>query len=324
MVKVRLLVACATLLAVALPGTASAGRFGGVVVAKQLQRGTLVVVGRGGIAVTVRGPAAHARLGDRVTLEGVRLDDRTIEMSRLRVVGHTRHATIHGVVVRTLARGTLVSTGNSVILILPRRPRALASAADHGELRAGAVARFRVRIDDDDLLEEAPAIRLGQAATIRIEGTIVSVAPLIVSLEGLPLTITVPAGMTLPTTLGVGRRIEFDVRVGAGNVFTLVAIDEIENANIQAEDEEIELKGFVVNSTASQLVVRRRDATFTFAAPTGLTLPTLPTGTFVEVRGVRVHGVLTLERLRVEDEGDSGGGSGGGGGDGSGHSGSGH
>jgi hypothetical protein len=41
----------------------------------------------------------------------------------------------------------------------------------------------------------------------------------------------------------------------------------------------------------------------TFAAPAGVTLPVLAQGTFVEARGVTINGVLTLTRLRVEEDG---------------------
>jgi hypothetical protein len=54
----------------------------------------------------------------------------------------------------------------------------------------------------------------------------------------------------------------------------------------------------------------------TFVATTGTTLPVLSVGTFVEVRGLRQNGTITLTRLRVEDDdggddGDSGSGDGG-------------
>jgi len=73
-----------------------------------------------------------------------------------------------------------------------------------------------------------------------------------------------------------------------------------------------------VSSTATQIVIASGGSTFTFTAPTGATLPILAQGTFVRARGVTRNGVLILERLRLEDDGDSGGG-GDGGGDGGGH-----
>jgi hypothetical protein len=153
---------------------------------------------------------------------------------------------------------------------------------------------------------------------VQIEGSVVSVSPFVVSVEGLPITITIPQGMKLPASLAAGARIELTVMTAAGNVFTLVSIDEIENANqVVAPNQEVEVKGFVVSSTATQLVVNSGNAMFTFAAATGVTLPMLPVGTFVEARGVSLNGVLTLTRLKLEDtEGDGGSGGDGGGGQG--------
>jgi hypothetical protein len=114
--------------------------------------------------------------------------------------------------------------------------------------------------------------------------------------------------MTLPSALAAGDRIEFTVQVVAGNTFTLVAIDEIEDANSPAAAREVEVKGSVVSSTATQLVVMSHGTLFTFAAPAGTTLPVFPTGTSVEAKGVSVNGVLTLVRVKVEDdEGDGDG-----------------
>jgi hypothetical protein len=208
------------------------------------------------------------------------------------------------VVVRSQARSTLVATGRSVIRIR--------HADDHDGLRAGNIAEFRIRFEDDGLIEEGAPAALGQAGNVRIEGAVVSVSPLVVSVEGLPVTITVPAGMTLPAALVAGERVELIVQVASANVFTLVAVEEIENDDRNAEAGEVEVKGFVVSSTTTQIVIASHGVSFTFAAPSGVTLPILRPGTFVEARGRSVKGVLTLERLRLED--DDGGGDGGGGG----------
>src|SRR5262245_8175068 len=257
--------------AFAIPAQANAGSFMGVVLAKDSQRHALVLAGPGGTGLTVR-TSAQARLGDRLDVRGSRLRDGTIRAARLRVRSHTRHAVIRGAVVRQLARSTLVSTGGSVI--------AIRHGTNRGP-RDGAVAEFRVRIDDDELIEQA-VHALGQAANVEIEGRVVSVSPLVVSLEGLPITIAVPAGMTLPSALSAGDEIELIVTVGAGNVFTLVAIEEIENENQIEVEQEVEVKGFVVSSTATQLVVQNHGVTFTFGAAPGTTLPTFAVGTFVE------------------------------------------
>ena len=170
---------------------------------------------------------------------------------------------------------------------------------------AGSVAEFRLRIDDDRLVEQAVRT-VGRASNVEIEGRVVSVSPLVVSLESLPITITVPAGMTLPAALSAGDEVELIVSVGAGNVFTLVAVEQIENENQIEVEHEVEVKGFVVSSTATQLVVQSHGVAFTFGAPQGTTLPVFPVGTFVEVKGVVVSGKLTVERVKIEHDEDGG------------------
>jgi hypothetical protein len=297
--KVKLLVSLAVLGAVAVPAQAKAGGFAGTVIAKQPERGTLLLATRAGRGITVHA-STRVHLGDRLSLQGLRLHDGTIRVTRLTVLSHTRRATVRGVVVRQLARSTVVATGRTVITILHRAARSTASMSDH-RLHTGTVAEFRVRIDDDELFEEN-AVVVGQAGDVQLEGSVVSVSPLVVSVEGLPITITVPAGTTLPAGLAAGQRIEVTVHAAGGNVFTLVAIDD-ENENQAGANEEVEVKGSVVSSTPTQIVVNSHGAVFTFAAPAGVTLPTLPAGTFVEVRGVTVKGVLTAQRVKVEDEG---------------------
>jgi RNase P/RNase MRP subunit p29 len=285
----------ASVVTFAAPAQAGAAHFAGVVVAKQPQRGTLVLARAGGAGLTVHAALGRTSTGDRVEIRGQRLRDGTIRASLTTVVSHTHRALVRGVVVRELRRSTVLTTGRSAITIR--------HAVRNAHMRAGTPATFRVRIDDDGrLTEEAATVNGAQPGIVEVEGRVVSVSPFVVSVEGLPVTITVPAGMTLPSALGAGDRIEFTVQVAGGNTFTLVAIDEIEDANPPAAAREVEVKGTVVSSTATQLVVRSHGTLFTFAAPAGTTLPVFPVGASVEAKGVSVNGVLTLVRVKVEDD----------------------
>ena len=154
--RVKILAPLALLLALTVPAQARAAEFHGTVIAKQPQRGTLVLAGRDGIGLTVHA-RTRAVLGSRVSLRGSRLRDGTIRASRLAVLSRTRHALIRGVVVRQLARSTIVATGRSAITIHHRAARRPASSSDHGGLRPGTIADFRVHIDDDDLFENETA-----------------------------------------------------------------------------------------------------------------------------------------------------------------------
>jgi FtsP/CotA-like multicopper oxidase with cupredoxin domain len=309
MKRTALLAAAAFLLVVG-PATAATKTIRGTVVAKHARSGTIVLAGPKGLGVTVRVSPRRVRLGDRVSVAGTRLRDGTIRAARLSVLAHVRTAEIRGVVVKRLAGALRVASGHSVLTI--HTGRRLSSAGDHGDQRVGEIGEFEIEIENGDLFEHGFQA-VPQAGTVRIEGVLVSVSPLVVSLEGLPIEITVPAGVTLPA-LTPGQEIELTVQTGSGNTFTLVSIDD-EAAN---PVEEVEAKGAVVTSSATQITVDAGGAMLTFTAPNGVTLPVLTAGTFVEARGVTVNGVLTLTRLRVEDGGDGGGDDGGGGGDGGG------
>jgi hypothetical protein len=86
------------------------------------------------------------------------------------------------------------------------------------------MGEFEVEIENDGLFEHG-FTPVSQSGTVQIEGALVSVSPLVVSLEGLPIEITVPSGITLPA-LTPGEEIELTVQPGADNTFTLVSIDE--------------------------------------------------------------------------------------------------
>ena len=292
------LLAVVVFLVAAGSATAAPVAIKGTVVAKRTHSRTVVLAtGRRGLAVTVRVAPGRVRLGDRVSVVGARLRDGTIRASRLHVVSHVKRTQIRGMVVKRLAHSLRVASGHSVLTIHTSRG-ALASR-QHGQ-QAGDMGEFEVEFEHGGLVEDdfTPASPSG---TVEVEGVLVTVSPLVVSIEGLPIEITVPSGMTLPA-LTPGEEVELTVQTGAGNTFTLVSI----NAGDNEDENEIEAKGTVTDSTASQITIDAGGATLTFAAPAGVTLPVLAQGTFVEARGVTVNGVLTLTRLRVADDGGGG------------------
>jgi hypothetical protein len=231
--RVKLLVGLAALVAVALPAQAKAGSFVGVVVAKQSQHGTLVLAGARGTGMTVLSRAG-VRLGDRVRVVGTSSRG-DLKASKVTKLGHVTSTKIRGTVVRKLARALLLSTGHSVIRIRTAAARRLSSANDHGGgMQPGDKVEVDVDIDEDDIVQNGAPVSMGQASTVDIEGEVVTTSPFVVSIEGLPVTITVPAGMTLPTGLAAGDDVELTVQVGTGNVFTLVSI---EDQNDQGDDD---------------------------------------------------------------------------------------
>ena len=178
--------------------TAASKAMRGTVVAKRAHGNTVVLAtGRKNAAVTVH-LAHHSRLGDRLSVVGKRLRDGTIKASSVRVLGHVKRARIRGMVVKRLAHAMRVASGHSVLTI-QTRGRALASHHDGHE--RGEIGEFEIEFEHGHLVERgfSPAT---QSGTVEIEGHLVSVSPLVVSIEGLPLEITVPSGMTLPAADG--------------------------------------------------------------------------------------------------------------------------
>jgi hypothetical protein len=309
------LLAVAAFLAAAGPASAATKAIKGTVVAKHAGSGTVVLAGPKGLGITVRVAPRRVRLGDRVSVAGTRLRDGTLRASRLHVLSHVRTARIRGVVVKRLPRALRVASGHSVLTIRTSRRRL--SSDGHGP-QVGRMGEFEIEIEDEGIFEHG-FTAVSPSGTVQIEGRLVSASPLVVSLDGLPIEVTVPSGITLPA-LTPGQEVELTVQTGTGNTFTLVSIDE-QVVNVV---EEVEAKGSVVNSTSTQISIDAGGATLTFTAPNGVVLPVLSPGTFVEVRGSSINGVLTLQRLRVEDEDGGGDGGGGGGGDGGGDGGGGH
>ena len=294
-----LLAVAAFLLAV---GSASAApkAIKGTVVAKRAHT-IVLTTGRKGLAVKVRVAPRRVRLGDRVSVVGKRLRNGTIRASRLQVLSHVKKARIRGMVVKRLAHAMRVASGHSVLTIHTSSAHA---ASRHDGEEKGELGEFEVEFEHGDLVED-DFTPVSPSGTVEIEGVLVSVSPLVVSLEGLPIEITVPSGMTLPP-LTPGQEVELFVQAGAGNTFTLVSIGKADNED--ENENEVEAKGTVTSSTTSQITIDAGGATLTFAAPSGHTLPVIATGTFVEARGVTINGVLTLTRLKIED--DDGGGDG--------------
>ena len=282
--------------------TAAPKAIKGVVVAKRAHGAVILATGRKGLAVTVRAGSRHLRLGDRVSVTGKRLRDGSIRPSRLHVLSHVTKARIRGMVVRRLAHAMRIASGHS-LLTIQTRSRALAS--HHDGQREGEMGEFEIHFEHGDLVEHG-FTAASDSGTVAIEGHLVRVSPLVVSVEGLPIEITVPSGMTLPA-LTPGQEVELTVQAGAGNVFTLVSIRSGDDQGENEDGNEVEAKGTVTDSTAAQITIDTGDATLTFAAPAGETLPIVAVGTLVEAKGVTINGVLTLTELKTEASGDGGG-----------------
>jgi hypothetical protein len=146
--------------------------------------------------------ALHGSLaiGTRVSLDG----------AKVTAIGRARTARIRGVVIRNRANMTFLSAGSHVLVL--HHTRGLASASDMSQPQPGSVVQTTVGIDDQGELDDQGEQEVGQAQNVPIQATVASVGTGTVTLtvNGQSLTIPLPAGLTLPSTI-VGTTVTLNV-----------------------------------------------------------------------------------------------------------------
>jgi hypothetical protein len=191
MKKGILVIAAAASTAAFWPAASGAATFRGIVVAKE--RGVLLAASPGGL---VRALAGRAPVGSQVVSAG----------GRLRVVGRVRTARIHGVVIRRTGTTMFVSSNRHLLAL--RTPRVLASASATASPQPGDVVTSQVTIDENGRLNDDDNQDAGNVSAAQVSATVAAVAAASITLtvQGQPLTVQLPAGLTLPSTL-VGQAV---------------------------------------------------------------------------------------------------------------------
>ena len=177
------------------PATGGATGFRGIVVAKQ--HGLLLVASPSGVLRTV-----HARASIGARLVGTAS------------VGRATHARIHGIVVRRIGTTLILSSNRNMIAIPNRIARRVADTTPATTAPGpGAVVNADVTIANGQI-EEEDEDEVGQvnASTLTIQATVKAVAAGSVTLDvqGQSVTLSLPAGLTLPATL-VGQTVTLNV-----------------------------------------------------------------------------------------------------------------
>ncbi|MEZ5101879.1 MAG: hypothetical protein R3C15_19185 [Thermoleophilia bacterium] len=136
--------------ALALPALAPAASLQGVVVGKDLARGTVLAASGGGAVRTVHAPGriASLQLGSRVSLTGHSLGDGSFSATALRTIGRAPRASIRAVVVALPARGkrVLLAAGGSLVSVKLSARRGKRGPSASTALRPGAEATFELRL----------------------------------------------------------------------------------------------------------------------------------------------------------------------------------
>jgi hypothetical protein len=178
----------------------SAGSGRGVVVAPQ--HGVLLVASSRGV---VRAVSGRARVGERVLVRGSRV---------VGVVGRARRAVIRGVVVRRSGRLTLLSAGRHLLVVHVQR--AIAAAAGNSSA-PGTIVQQTVGFDDQGDLDDQGEQDLGQTGQTQIRAQVTAVGPgtVTVTVNGQPLVIPLPAGLTLSNSV-VGTQVTLNISFANG------------------------------------------------------------------------------------------------------------
>jgi hypothetical protein len=195
------------------PAASNAATFKGVVVAHQ--RGALLVASPAGV---VRAVSGSASIGSRVVLSG----------GHATVVGRARTAHVRGIVVRRI--GTTLFLSSNRHLVAVHTGRRLASASDTTPAPTtpaaptttpapGDVVSSTVTIQNGELDEDSTDdLGSSGASTLQVQATVSAVGAGTVTLTvgTQTLTVPLPGGLTLPTSL-VGQTVTLSLSLNGDN-----------------------------------------------------------------------------------------------------------
>jgi hypothetical protein len=131
------------------------------------------------------------------------------------VVGFAKRATVRGVVVRRLGSTQFLAAGGSMLAV-QARGRAAAAVGDGGPAR-GTVVKDTATVAANGTLTQQSSTPIGQAGNVSVQATVTSVGngTVTITVNGQPLTLPLPAGLTLPATI-VGSQVTLSVNLGGG------------------------------------------------------------------------------------------------------------
>ena len=178
-------------LAALVPSGAGAATTHGIVVGRQ--HGLLLVAAPSGLVQTVR---ASAPIGS--------------VMAGTRVVGHAKRAHLHGIVVKRIGTTIFLSSNRHLLAVhVGRLPASAAATAP----QPGAVVNTTVGVKENGELDEQDEDEVGQVnGAVQIQATVTAVGTgtVTLSVNGQTLTVNLPAGLTLPSSV-VGQTVTLNV-----------------------------------------------------------------------------------------------------------------
>jgi hypothetical protein len=174
----------------------------GVVVGSQ--KGVVLVATPSGLVKAVRG---RSTTGTRVSVTG----------GRITPLGRATRAVIRGVLVRRSGNLTFLSAAQHILVVRSLRHVASVSDANPAQPQPGAVVQTTVGIDDQGELDQESEQQVGQAGQAQIQAVVsaVGAGTVTITVNGQPLTIPLPAGLTLPASI-VGLQVTLNLSFGNG------------------------------------------------------------------------------------------------------------
>ena len=296
--------------------TAKTAITSGIVISKDVRRHTLVVTSATGVVETVRlAPRmlAKARVGEKVTSRTSRLADGTFTAAGITPVGHATRARIRATIVSSHSGKLLLSAGGSVFAVSTGRS---AHAQSVSTVDTGQTVDVSVGIAANGL-DQISEHSTGQSNLIGLDGVLTAVSPLslTIAVEGGALTtVALPAGLTIPTTIAVGDRVEIMVDY-ANQSFSLVTIkDDSVASNNQGDgvsigdNQNLQVEGQVVAVSVTSLTIQPGDqaAAVTFSVPTTVDVSAVLVGDQVDAEGLVVAGALTLTTIDAQQNDNQG------------------
>ena len=255
-----LFAAAVAVIVIALPATAGAATFRGVVIAKDSARKALVTASSNGTVRTVRVQASFKRIGvgGRVAVRAARLPDGTFSASTVKRVGKTRRAHVRGTVVKKLGARLVISAGGSVFALRVRGKTGASEGA--GGLQAGDKVDCDARLKNGGLeAGEGDIDEVGHDDHLVLEGIYLDTADdgtieLAVVHRG-RVYVTVPDGMDVPA-LAPGDEVALEVTINEDGSFTLVSADNENDDEGGISKDEFSVVGILASLTGDAVAVK--------------------------------------------------------------------
>jgi hypothetical protein len=299
----------------AVPATAHATAWQGVVIAKDAKRKAVVTASGNGRVRTLRAPKAFRRLrvGRAVAVRAAALPDGTFAARAVKPLGRTKHVRVRAVVVKRSGGRLILSGGRSVFSL---RLRTASTMNDGGGLEPGDEVSVDADCGDDGLsADEDEVDQVGHVDRLELEGIYLSTSDGVLDVavvhRGL-VHVTIPDGVDVPD-FAPGDEIFLVVSIEADGSFALIKAENEDEADPGSDDgdgvdmdtgkKEFIVKGVLASLSADSVAVKveQHPEPVRCAVRDGFDLSGFKVGQLVMMKCRYVDGRFVLLGLRAKD-----------------------